>query len=158
MIPAFLSALLLAPISAPTPVPDPPPPASIDGYPIGGIGRQSLPARGCAAYLFSTGDTRTLVAMARADAGTLRLALDGQPRDYARAGQGAASQGATGDLGFAAQTRYAVPGTAATLSMTITRRPDLAQGAIVSDATLLVERDGKDGIIMPLAGMIGCAA
>lgn len=149
MMSALLAALLLAPVVAAA---EPRPPASIDGYPIGGIGRQSLPAKGCAAYLFSTGETRTLVAMAGADAGTLRIALDGQVRDYARAASGAAV-----DLGFASQTRYVAGDTAATLSMTITRRPDLAQGAIVSDATLLVERAGKDGVIMPLAGMIGCA-
>ena len=149
MIAALLFAMLLAPTTIAA---EPRPPASIDGYPIGGIGRQSLPAKGCAAYLFSTGETRTLVAMAAADAGTLRIALDGQVRDYARAAPGAAV-----DLGFASQTRYIGGDTAATLSMTITRRPDLAQGAIVSDATLLVERAGKDGVIMPLAGMIGCA-
>lgn len=147
MIPAFLLALLLAPAVA-----DPRPPASIDGYPIGGIGRQSLPAKGCAAYLFSTGATRTLVAMAGAEAATLRIALDGQVRDYARASSGSAA-----DFGFANQTRYVAGDTAATLTMTIARRADLAQGAIVTDATLLVERAGKDGVIMPLAGMIGCA-
>lgn len=153
MIPAFLFALAgSAALAA-----DPPPPASIDGYPIGGIGRQALPAKGCAAYLFSTGATRTLVAMAGAEAGTLRIALDGQVRDYARAERVGGVQGVATDLGFAGQTRYARVGTAATLTMTIERRADLAQGAIVSDATLLVERDGKDGIIMPLAGMIGCA-
>jgi hypothetical protein len=150
MIPALLSALLLAPA---IPASDPPPPASIDGYPIGGIGRQSLPAKGCAAYLFSTGATRTLVAMASAEAGTLRIALDGRARDYARVGQGIAT-----DFGFTNQTRYAVAGTTATLTMTISRRADLAQGAIVSDATLLIEREGNDGVIMPLAGMIGCTA
>jgi len=149
MIHALLSALLLAPVVLAA---DPPPPVSIDGFPIGGIGRQSLPAKGCAAYLFSTGATRALVAMAGAEGGTLRIALDGQARDYARTGQGDAT-----DLGFASQTRYAAGDTAATLTMTITRRADLAQGAIVSDATLLVERAGKDGVIMPLAGMIGCA-
>lgn len=151
MISALLFALLLAP--APVFAADPPPPTSIDGYPIAGIGRQSLPAKGCAAYLFTTGETRTLVAMAGAQAGTLRLALDGQVRDYARAAQEPAT-----DLGFADQTRYALGGTSATLTMTITRRADLAQGAIVSDATLLIERDGKDGIILPLAGMVGCAS
>ncbi|SEL89488.1 hypothetical protein SAMN05216382_2856 [Sphingomonas palmae] len=147
MIAALLAALLLAPAA------DPRPPASIDGYPIGGIGRQSLPAKGCAAYLFSTGATRTLVAMAGAEAGTLRIALDGKERDYARA-----SSGTVADLGFAETTRYVAGDTALTLTMTVSRRPDLAQGALVSDATLLVERAGKDGVIMPLAGMIGCAS
>lgn len=145
----MMFAFLLAPAIAAA---DPRPPASIDGYPIGGIGRQSLPAKGCAAYLFSTGETRTLVAMAGAEAGTLRVALDGQVRDYARS-----SSGAIADFGFAGQTRYVAGDTALTLTMTVSRRPDLSQGAIVSDATLLVERAGKDGIIMPLAGMIGCA-
>ncbi|WP_019515105.1 hypothetical protein [Sphingomonas sp. Mn802worker] len=146
----MIFAFLLAPALAAA---DPRLPSSIDGYPIGGIGRQSLPAKGCAAYLFSTGATRTLVAMAVADPGTLRIALDGQVRDYARASGKSAA-----DLGFADQARYVAGDTAATLTMTITRRADLAQGAIVSDATLLVERAGKDGVIMPLAGMIGCAS
>ena len=38
------------------------PPVSIDGLPLGAIPRQTLPEHGCAAFLWSVGTTRALVA------------------------------------------------------------------------------------------------
>ncbi len=131
---------------------DPPtPPASIDGLPIGGLEKQALPARGCAAYLFSTGATRTLVAMATADPATLRIALDGTTADYARS-----TQQGEGGFGFARTTEYKAGDVTATIDMTITTRNDLTKGAAVPDATLRVDRPGKDGLVIPVAGLIGC--
>ena len=56
--------LLLAPLviaAAPQAAPVPPaqPLASVDGLPIGAIPKQDLPARGCAAYLWTASGTRT---------------------------------------------------------------------------------------------------
>lgn len=140
-------ALFLALLAA-----DPPPAASIDGLPIGGIARQELPAKGCAAYLFTVGKTRTLVAMSSADPALLRIALDGATADYARATQ-------VGDVGygFARTTEYRRDDVTATLEMTVSARADLTGGAAVTDATLRIDRAGKDSVIVPVAGLIGCA-
>ncbi len=133
---------------------DPPqPPASIDGLPIAGLPRQAMPSEGCAAYLFSAGKTRALVAVASAAPGTLRLALDGNAADYARGTQA----GSIG-YGFAATTAYRGGAVTATLDLTIQTRKDLTQGAVVERGTLRIDRQGKDTIVMPVAGLIGCAA
>lgn len=127
----------------------------IDGLPIGVLSRQALPAKGCAAYLFTTGQTRALAAMAIADPASLRLVLDGKTIDLSHAG---ASDVAGGTLGFAPRTDYRADGVSVSLTMTVARRNDLRDGAIVSDATLMLERSGMDSVIVPLAGLIGCAS
>ncbi|UVO52358.1 hypothetical protein M0208_18265 [Sphingomonas sp. SUN019] len=131
---------------------DPPKPTAIDGLPIGAIGRQALPAKGCAAYFFTATTKRDLVAMATADPATLRFAIDGATIDVARA-----SQSGTGGYGFAASTVYRGGDVAATLDMTITTRADLTSGAAVPEAALRIDRPGKDGLVVPLQGLIGCA-
>lgn len=123
--------------------------ASVDGLPIGELAPQALPARGCAAYLFTTGDKRRFVAMA-SPAG-LRLSLDGTVVDFA----GAAQRGAAG-YGLAADTDYRAGDTAAALSLTVAERADLRDGAVVPAATLRIDRPGKDGVAIPLVGLIGC--
>lgn len=142
-------ALLLALLADP---PAPPQPASIDGLPIGALAAQSLPARGCAAYLFSTGATRTLAAMATADPGSIRLVLDGAVADYPRVGQSG-----TANLGFAPVSEYRLGDVTVRLEMAVSRRAGLADGALISSAMLRIDRGAKDGIIMPLGGLIGCA-
>lgn len=127
------------------------PPRTIDGLPIGGIGKQSLPARGCAAYLFTTGQTRVLAAMAEPT--RLRLALDGTSADYARDGEGGAET-----LGLPAEARYRSGDIVATLDMTIAQRNDLSAGAMVPVASLRIERAGRDTLVVPLAGLVGCRA
>lgn len=49
----------------------------------GKLPQQALPARGCAAYLWSLQD-RSLVTMATADPATLRLVIDGKVVDCPR--------------------------------------------------------------------------
>lgn len=133
---------------------DPPkPPAAVDGLPIGGLARQAMPTQGCAAYLFSAGKTRALVAVANASPGTLRLALDGSPTDYARG-----TQSGSAGYGFATTTEYRGGDVSATLDLTIQTRKDLTQGAVVERGTLRIDRPGKDTIVLPVAGLIGCAA
>ncbi|TPG12805.1 hypothetical protein [Sphingomonas oligophenolica] len=117
---------------------------------LGAIGTQSLPKTGCAAFLWSTTD-RALVAMAVADPAMLRLSIDGKTVDLARSAQ----QGAAG-LGFGATTSYAADGITARLEMTIVPRENLALGAQVPEASLQVDRAGRDTIIAPVAGLVGC--
>ncbi|MBD8734800.1 hypothetical protein [Sphingomonas sp. CFBP 13706] len=117
---------------------------------LGPIGKQAMPARGCAAYLWSTGD-RTLVAMATADSARLRLAVEGKPVDYARV-----DEAGPGGYGFAGVTTYRGGDLTVALDMTIVTREDLASGAMVPNATLRLERPGRDTIVLPVAGMIGC--
>lgn len=134
-------------------------PASPAGAPaavpvLGAIGPQALPAKGCAAFLWSAAGDRTLVAMAVADPAHIRLAIDGAPpADLALAGvEGSVS------LGFAPTGTYKAGNVTATLALTITTRPDLTAGAMVSQGTLSVELQGRDTVVLPVAGLVGCAS
>ena len=118
---------------------------------LGAIGRQALPAKGCAAFVWSIAD-RKLVAMATAEPARIRLAIDGRTIDVARV----AEQG-EGGLGFGASTDYAGGDLTVTFEMKIVARRDLTKGAQVSDAVLRVERRGGDALVVPVAGLIGCA-
>ena len=117
---------------------------------LGAIGRQQLPTTGCAAFLWSAAD-RTLVAMASADPARLRIAIDGKPVDLPRVGQHG-----EGGLGLAASTDYRGEDMAATLDLTVASNAGLRDGAMVPQATLRIERTGRDTLIVPLGGMIGC--
>ena len=118
---------------------------------LGAIGRQTLPAHGCAAYLWSAAETPQLVAMAGADPATLRIALDGRTVDLARS-----QQSGEGGFGFAGVTAYAGTDVVATLNMTITADANLTGGASVPQATLRIDRRGGDSVVVPVAGLIGC--
>ncbi|QNQ10753.1 hypothetical protein [Sphingomonas alpina] len=153
MIVIALLALLVAGTAdkQPKQAPPPPPPVSVDGLPIGGLPQQVLPATGCAAFLWSVGQTRAMVAMASAEPASVRLSIDGQQIDVPRTAQ----QGA-GGFGFSSVTEYEGSGVKAVLDMTIATRGDLKDGATVPEATLRIERSGKDSIILPVMGLIGC--
>lgn len=129
-------------------------PASIDGLPLGALPQQALPAKGCAAYLFTTGETRVLAAMVTADPGSLRVALDGRVTDYPRI-DGADGRAAT--LGFTPEARFAAGDVDATLDMRVEQRATLGQGAAVPTATLRIDRAGRDTIVVPMAGLVGCS-
>ena len=129
-------------------------PASIDGLPLGALPQQPLPPKGCAAYLFTTGETRVLAAMVTADPGSLRIALDGAVADYPRV-DGVQGRGTT--LGFTPDARFAAGDVSATLDLRVEQRATLGQGAAVPSATLRVDRAGRDTIVVPLAGLVGCA-
>ena len=119
---------------------------------LGAIGRQALPPTGCAAFLWSRDAQPQLLAMVGADPGVLRVQLDGKALTLPRtAADGAAVRG------LAASSTYAGEGIGATLALSAVERPELADGALVTDATLTVEQVGKDMMIVPLGGMIGCA-
>lgn len=139
MMIALLLALAQAPVS------------SIDGLPIGGLAQQALPERGCAAYLFSTGPTRVLAAMVGVDPATLRIAIDGRTADYPRV-----TANGSGPFGFASEASYRTGDISVTLALTIEQRANLTAGAVVPAASVTVDRPGKDTIVVPMAGLIGC--
>ena len=93
-----------------------------------------------------------LVAMASAEPGQLRLSIDGRPIDLARGEQrGGAS------FGFAPATRYRSGDVAVALDLTVFADPGLTQGATIPGATLTLTRPGRDDVVLPAAGLIGCA-
>lgn len=138
-------AFLLLAVQAATP--------ATDTVPLAAIGRQAMPARGCAAFLWTVNGERKLVAMAGADPAQIRLAIDGKRTDYARV-----EQGGVGGFGFGQTQSYRGGDVTATLDLNIATRGDLSAGAMVPQATLRIDRPGRDTVIVPVAGMIGCAS
>lgn len=123
-----------------------------DAPALGAIGRQALPAAGCAAYLWDNARRRRLVAMATAEPARLRLSLDGRTLDLGRsAGTGAAG------FGFPGVAEYRGEGVLAVLDMAAEARADLQGGGVVPAGTLRIERPGRDVLVAPVAGLIGCA-
>jgi hypothetical protein len=145
---AILPVLLAGAASAQTP-----PPAAIDGLPIGAIPTQALPEKGCAAFLWTATGTRALVAKAGADPAQIRLSVGGTLTDLPRT-----EQHDPGGYGFAGTTQYQAGEVTAVLTMSIATRGDLKDGASVPEATLRIDRTGQDSIVVPVAGLIGCAA
>ena len=126
--------------------------ASVDGLPIGSIPKQDLPAKGCAAYLWTRGPSQALIAMAVADPATIRLTIDGKVRDLALN-----AQNGEGGYGFSHTTEYKGDDVTATLDMTVVADSSLAGGARIADASLRIDRTGKDSVVVPAGGLIGCA-
>ncbi|MGN6375732.1 MAG: hypothetical protein ACTHMG_09270 [Sphingomonas sp.] len=156
LLPLIVAAMLAVPASAerhdkkaPPPAP---PPSSIDGLPFGGLPQQELPAKGCAAFLWSAGTTHALVAMAGADPAELRVSLGGTVAAYPLVAQ----HGVAG-FGFDETTTYRAGDVTLRLDMTIEPQADLTQGAAVPRGTLTLERQGQDTVVLPVAGLIGCA-
>lgn len=136
-------ALLLAQAVAPAAAP-------VTGPTLAALGRQALPATGCAAYLWSPLD-RQLVAMVGAEPAMLRLSPGGKVVDLPRGEVSGASQ-----FGLPASATYRGGDITATLDLTVTTRGDLTDGGLVPQATLRIDQVGHDSLVMPLAGMIGC--
>jgi len=138
MIPVWLLMLQAAPPTVPN---------------LGDLPPQALPQTGCAAYLWSVGDQqRRMVAVASAASGVLRLSLDGRAQDLARAGPVAG-----GPYGLEGEGLYRGQGASARILLDITTREELRDGAIVPTGTLTVERPNSDAMIVPVAGLVGCA-
>jgi hypothetical protein len=138
------TALLLLQALPPAAIPAGPPP------PLGAIGPQELPAAGCAVFLWSAAGDRTLVAMATP--ARLRLAIDGRPPADL---PGTGGEGTT-TLGFAARTSYKGGEVSATVDLTIVARSDITAGATVPQGALTVAGPGRDTVVVPVAGLIGC--
>lgn len=150
-----LLSLLLVQQAAARPVPlaaGVPSAASVDGLPIGAIPPQTLPARGCALFLWSAAGSRALIAMATAAPGSLRLSVGGVVTDLP---QRAAHDDA--GFGFGHSTTYHDGRITAVVDLTITVRDAMTEGAAVPQATLTIEQDGADGVVVPVAGVIGCS-
>lgn len=146
-------ALLLAVAAQAVPItPVPAQPAAATPV-LGAIGQQKLPAKGCAAYLWSAAD-RQLVAMATADPAMIRISVGGRTIDLARSSAG----DGPGKLGFADQAEYRGTDVTARLTMDIVQQEGLSAGAKVPTGSLQVDRVGQDGIVVPVAGLIGCRA
>ena len=126
--------------------------ASVDGLPIGAIPKQQLPLKGCAAFLWTRGPSHALVAMATADPAAIRMTIDGKVQDFAMTAQNGA-----GGYGFSASTEYKGADVTATLDMTIAESADMKGGARVGDSTLRIDRPGRDTVVVPVGGLIGCA-
>ena len=145
----MIALLFAAAVQAASPAPATP---AVSATPqLGAIGKQVMPAKGCAAFLWAAAD-RTLVAMAVADTARIRLAIDGKPADYART-----DEAGPGGFGFAGVTTYRGGALTIVLDMTVVSRDELTAGAMVPTATVRIDRPGRDTVVLPLAGMIGCA-
>ena len=143
----MISLALMLALQAATPAPA----ANPGPGPLGAIGKQKLPAKGCAAYLWSMDAARQLVAMASADPAQIRLTVDGKTTDYAMATQSPAI-----GFGFGGVTVYRGGDVTATLDMAVAVRADISAGATVTSATLRIDRPGRDTVVMPVGGLIGC--
>lgn len=64
----------------------------------------------------------------------------------------------TAPLGFAASTEYRGEGMSARLTMDVVQQEGLTAGARVPSGALQIDRPGADGVVVPVAGLIGCAA
>jgi hypothetical protein len=122
-----------------------------DDLPLGTLPKQAMPASGCAAFLWSGGDQKTLIAMATAEPGQLRLMLNGAVVDLPRTARSGAA-----NYGLSATTDYAAPGVRATLDIKTEARGDVVKGGVVSEGTLRLDRDGQDGVVVPVTGIVGC--
>lgn len=126
-------------------------PFSVDGLPIGAIPTQELPKGSCAAFLWTSTPSQALVAMLTADPARIRFAPGGTVTDLVRV-----SQQGEGDFGFLGTTDYAGGDYRLSINMDINRRKDLTDGGLIPSATLRIDREGQDTVIVPLVGIIGC--
>lgn len=127
-------------------------PTSIDGLPIGAIPQQEMPARGCAAFLWSKTPTTALVAMLTTDPAQVRFAPAGTVTDLVRV-----AQSGGGGHGFASSTDYAGGDWRLTVAIEVVDRADLVGGAAIPTGTITLTRTGQDSIILPVAGVLACS-
>ena len=125
---------------------------AVDGLAIAALPPQHLPAKGCAAFLWTRTPSMALVAMATADPASLRLSLDGKAQDYP-----ISAQNGIGGLGFSAVTEYKAVDVTATLQVTVRTDANTPKNGSISDGTLRIDRAGHDSVVVPVAGAIGCA-
>ena len=126
--------------------------SSVDGLPISALPPQRLPAKGCAAFLWTRTPSMALVAMATTDPATLRLTIDGKVADIP-----ISAQNGIGGLGYSQITEYKSGGTAATLQVTVKTDASSPKSGSIADATLRIDRAGRASVVIPVAGAIGCA-
>jgi hypothetical protein len=140
--------------SAPSPAPRiiEPLVSSVDGLPISALPPQRLPAKGCAAFLWTRTPSMALVAVATTDPASLRLTIDGKVSDLA-----ISAQNGIGGLGYSQITEYRGKDTTATLQIVVKTDAGTPKSGSISDATLRIDRAGRASAVIPVAGAIGCA-
>lgn len=126
--------------------------SSVDGLPISALPPQRLPAKGCAAFLWTRTPSMALVAMATTDPASLRLTIDGKVTDLP-----ISAQNGIGGLGYSQITEYRGKGTTATLQIVVRTDASTPKSGSISDATLRIDRAGRASVVIPVAGAIGCA-
>ena len=145
-----------APAKPPTPLAAPqliePLVSSVDGLPISALPPQRLPAKGCAAFLWTRTPSMALVAMATSDPASLRLTIDGKVADLP-----ISAQNGIGGLGYSQITEYRGKTTTATLQIVVKTDVSTPKSGSISDATLRIDRAGQASVVIPVAGAIGCA-
>jgi hypothetical protein len=151
---AAQDALLARPPSAPSTTPQVIDPlvSSVDGLPISALPPQRLPAKGCAAFLWTRTPSMALVAMATTDPASLRLTIDGKVTDLP-----ISAQNGIGGLGYSQITEYRGKGTTATLQVVVKTDAGTPKSGSISDATLRIDRARRASVVIPIAGAIGCA-
>ena len=128
------------------------PSSSVDGLPISALPPQQLPAKGCAAFLWTRTPSMALVAMATTNPASLRLAIDGKVADLP-----ISAQNGIGGLGYSQIIEYRGKGTTATLQIVVKTDASTPKSGSISDATLRLDRAGRASVVIPVAGAIGCA-
>lgn len=126
--------------------------SSVDGLPISALPPQRLPAKGCAAFLWTRTPSMALVAMATTDPASLRVKVGGQVTDLP-----ISAQNGIGGLGFSQVTEYRGKSTTATLQIVVKTDASTPKSGSISDATLRIDRAGRASVVIPIAGAIGCA-
>lgn len=126
--------------------------SSVDGLPISALPPQRLPAKGCAAFLWTRTPSMALVAMASTDPASLRLTIDAKVTDLP-----ISAQNGIGGLGYSQITEYRARGTTATLQIVVKTDAGTPKSGSISDATLRIDRAGQASVVIPVAGAIGCA-
>jgi hypothetical protein len=142
------------PPSTPSPTPQiiEPLVSSVDGLPISVLPPQQLPAKGCAAFLWTRTPSMALVAMATTDPASLRVTIDGKVTDLP-----ISAQNGIGGLGYSQLTEYKNRGATATLQIVVKTDASTPKSGSISSATLRIDRAGRASVVIPVAGAIGCA-
>lgn len=151
---AAQDAVLARPPSAPSSAPQiiDPLVSSVDGLPISALPPQRLPAKGCAAFLWTRTPSMALVAMATTEPASLRLTIDGNVTDLP-----ISAQNGIGGLGYSQITEYKGRGATATLQINVKTDASAPKSGSIADATLRIDRAGQPSVMIPVAGAIGCA-
>lgn len=126
------------------------PQALVDGLPIAALPQQQLPASGCAAFLWTKGASRQLVAMVTE--GALRYAPGGRITDLPRT-----TIRREGMMGIAADATYTAGSATVAADLTIVQQQGLQQGALIPEGTISIGAAGEETVVVPVAGLVGCA-
>ncbi|MBW8840708.1 MAG: hypothetical protein JF608_02665 [Sphingomonadales bacterium] len=126
--------------------------SSVDGLPISALPPQRLPAKGCAAFLWTRTPSMALVAMVTTDPAWLRVTIGGKVTDLP-----ISAQNGIGGLGYSQITEYRGKGATATLQIVVKTDASTPKSGSISDATLRIDRAGQASVVIPVAGAIDCA-